>query len=56
MKGAPKLKGFTQSLGPKDYRVLMVKAKAREMTLSEFVRVVVIPEWIMKNAQPRLDK
>ena len=55
MKGAPKLKGFTQSLGPKDYRILMTRAKAREMTLSEFIRVVVIPDWLKQNVQPRLD-
>lgn len=54
MKGAPKLKGFTQSLGPKDYRFLMEKAKARDMTLSEFIRVVVIPEWFRDNVQRKL--
>ena len=51
-----KLKGFTQSLTPKQFNRIKKEAEKKEMSVSEFVRFYVIPQWLEKQSgQVKLD-
>ncbi len=44
---------FIFSLGDSNFRVLVAEAKARDITIQELIRAVIIPDWMKLNLETR---
>ncbi len=44
---------FIFSLGDANFRLLIAEAKARDITIQELIRAVIIPDWMKLNLENR---
>lgn len=44
---------FIFSLGDENFRLLLVEAKTRDISIQELIRAVIIPTWVKDNIDPR---